>query len=274
MKKAVSLALATVCATSCIVCPATAETQMTGGEALAMMFINEFFSPDEKAGINYSIALDQENKHFIITAQNQQLESLCGTDNENFEKYAESVMTLFDSVSSLVRTSTGDDDYYMTLTYYLRRSQIESPFGAYCCFSSKGGSSHRVNAEFVSTDSIKYYVADENAKADDIQTIIDYFSQKDCTLRCIEYFTSSSNPVSNYVISVSGSYCDAFLKNHKGKTEQFVPVPDKYVIDARYICNATEATQFHIHFLVEDSAQMEGYFFFSHSYWQGTYWGD
>lgn len=270
MKKAVSLALATVCATSCIVCPATAESQMTGGEALAMMFINEFFAPDEKSGINYSITLDQQNKHFIISAQNQQFEDLCGADNENFEKYADSIMTLFDSVNSLVHTSTGDDEYYMTLTYYLGRSKLESPFGAYCCFSSKGGSSHRVNAEFVSTDSTAYYVAYEDAEANDIQTIIDYFSQKDCTLRCIEYIPSTEF----YAISVSGSYCDAFLKNYKGKTEYSVPVPDKYIIDARNICNATESNQFAIDFFVEGSEQRMGYFSFSHNSWSGTYWGN
>lgn len=265
MKKAVSLALATVCATSCIVCPATAETQMTGGEALAMMFINEFFSPDEKAGINYSITLDQENKHFIITAQNQQLESLCGTDNENFEKYADAIMTLFDSVSSLVRTSTGDDDYYMTLTYYLSSSTFEHPYGAYCCLSSKGGTSHRVNEQFVSTQDITFYVACEEAETEDIKAIIDFYSQKGCTVKSMSFLSAW------YSITVSGEYCDAFEQNYVGKDQQHVSVPDKYVIDAREICKKTEIETIAISFANSENKTF-GRLQFSHSGWTGYYY--
>lgn len=265
MKKAVSLALATVCATSCIVCPANAESQMTGGEALAMMFINEFFAPDEKSGINYSITLDQQNKHFIISAQHQQFEDLCGADNENFEKYADSIMTLFDSVNSLVHTSTGDDEYYMTLTYYLSSCTFEHPYGAYCCFSSKGGTSHRVNEQFVSTQDVTYYVACEEAKIEDIQAIIDFYAQKGCTVKAMSFLSTW------YSITVSGEYCNAFLKNYTGKDQQHVYVPEKYIIDAREICKKTEIGTIAISF-TNSSNQTFGRLQFSHSGWTGYYY--
>lgn len=251
MKKALSLALATMCATSCIVCPATAEEEMTGGEALAMMFINNFFVPDGQAGINYVVQLDHANKRFIIKAQNKQLEELCKTDNENFEKLASSIMELFDSVNSLMRTSTGDDEYFMTLTYYPYNIDIDAYITAgYCCFSSKNGSPHRVNDQFVTTPSMVYNVAEEGVDAEIVQDVLDFISKKNITISGISMDADGKG----VGVHVYGDYGDRLEKNYKGKTERIV-CPDRYIIDSRELCNATGLEEVSFYFYNDDGHQ-------------------
>lgn len=248
MKKALSLALATACVTSCIVCPATAEEEMTGGEMLAMMFINNFFTPDEKAGINYSVSLDHENKRFIIKAQNKQLEELYKTDNADFEKLAVAIMELFDSVNGLMLTSTGDSEYYMTLTYYPCAITFDAYISAgYCCFSSKDGTTHRVNDQFITTDSMSFTVADEDVNPETVQAVIDWAKGKNITLRGIS-FSADGKEV---FIGVLGDYGDILEKNYKGKTERIV-CPDRYIIDGRALCNDLGLEEVHFSFYNAD----------------------
>ena len=137
-----------------------------------------------------------------------------------------------------MRTSVGSDSYYLRLTYF--HSAIASS-GAYCAFSSKGGTPHQVNGRFASNAQTSYRVADDRYSEEDLQYIVDKFSGDNVNLLSISISSIEPYDKPSISISVSGEYCKKMLDNYKPNVS-CPSAPDRYVIDCREIANTTGAS--------------------------------
>lgn len=270
MKKFVSVLLALCCLMVCI--PALAdEPEMTGGELLAMHFIQEFYAEDKGDGEAYFVTFDAANKHFIVRGHYPLLESLIAEDPENYQQMVDKLETLFASVDDLIRVCLEEPDaYYMTLSFGLSRLSLESSTGKYLCFSSKGGIVHRVNDEFVTTPQVAFYVAYEDSDPDDIHALLDFYASKGAEFSVVEYLPGEDKQNIGYIIKISGEYCDAFEKNYAGKSQDFVNVPYAYLQDAREIAKQLNIGFISILFCNSDGKAF-GRFDFRHSSSSGSY---
>lgn len=272
-KKFVSVLLVVCCLmASCV--PALAdEPEMTGGELLALHFINEFYPADKGDGEEYLVTFDAENKHFIINGHYPLLESLIIDHPDDYQAMADQLGRLFTSVNNLVEVALeSPEEYHMTLTFGLSRYSLDYPVCEYLCISSKGGTVHRVNAELVSTSEIKFYVANENAAdASTIQAAIDFFTEKGATVHSVLCFASQSPNDNGFSLSISGKYCDKYAEGYKGKNAQWVSVPDRYIVDCRKVANDYGLDSISLGFY-DEQGNLFGLFSFQHSSWYGYYY--
>jgi len=238
VKKFVSVLLVLCCLiASCVSAFATEKRDLTDGEMLALHFINEFFSSKPEDGISYDVSLDTETNCFVVKGEYMLLESLYKSYSPEYQELLAHISELFSSVDSLMRTSVGSDSYYLRLTYF--RSAITST-GAYCAFSSKGGTPHQVNGRFASNAQTSYRVADERYSEEDLQYIVDKFSGDNVNLLSISISSIEPYDKPSIDISVSGEYCKKMLDNYKPNVS-CPSAPDRYIIDCREIANATGA---------------------------------
>ena len=271
MKKFVSVLLVLCCLmASCV--PAFAdEPEMTGGELLALHFIKEFYAEDKGNGEEYFVTFDAENKHFIVHGHYPLLESLIVDDPENYQQMVDKLEALFLSIDDLIRICLEEPDkYYMTLSFGLSRLSLESSTGKYLCFSSKGGTVHRVNSEFVTTSQVAFFVAYEDSNPDDVHALLDFYAAKGAELSVVEYLPGEDKQNIGYIIKISGEYCDAFEKNYAGKSQDFVNVPYVYLQDAREIAKKLDIGFVSILFCNSDGKTF-GRFDFRHSSSSGSY---
>lgn len=270
MKKFVSVLLVLCCLMVCI--PALAdEPEMTGGELLAMHFIQEFYAEDKGDGEAYFVTFDAANKHFIVRGHYPLLESLIAEDPENYQQMVDKLETLFASVDDLIRVCLEEPDaYYMTLSFGLSRLSLESSTGEYLCFSSRGGTVHRVNDEFVTTPQVAFYVAYEDSDPEDVHALLDFYDAKGAEFSVVEYLPGEDKQNIGYIIKISGEYCDAFEKNYTGKSQDFVNVPYVYLQDAREIAKQLDIGFVSILFCNSDGKAF-GRFDFRHSSSSGSY---
>lgn len=270
MKKFVSTLLIVCCLLYYI--PVLAdETTMTGGELLAMHFIKEFYAEDKGDGEAYFVTFDAANKHFIVCGHYPLLESLIADDPENYQQMVDKLETLFASIDDLIRVCLEEPDaYYMTLSFGLSRLSLESSTGKYLCFSSKGGTVHRVNDEFVTTPQVAFYVAYEDSDPDDVHALLDFYAEKGAEFSVVEYLPGEDKQNIGYIIKISGEYCDAFEKNYAGKSQNFVNVPYVYLQDAREIAKQLDIGFISILFCNFDGKAF-GRFDFRHSSSSGSY---
>lgn len=247
------------------------ETTMTGGELLAMHFIKEFYAEDKGDGEAYFVTFDAANKHFIVRGHYPLLESLIADDPENYQQMVDKLETLFASIDDLIRVCLEEPDaYYMTLSFGLSRLSLESSTGKYLCFSSKGGTVHRVNDEFVTTPQASFYVAYENSNPEDVHALLDFYAAKGVEFSVVEYLPGEDKQNVGYIIRISGEYCDAFEKNYAGKSQDFVNVPYVYLQDAREIAKQLDIGFISITFC-NSNGEAFGRFGFHHSSWSGSY---
>lgn len=247
------------------------ETTMTGGELLAMHFIKEFYAEDKGDGEAYFVTFDAANKHFIVRGHYPLLESLIADDPENYQQMVDKLETLFASIDDLIRVCLEEPDaYYMTLSFGLSRLSLESSTGKYLCFSSKGGTVHRVNDEFVTTPQVSFYVAYENSNPEDVHALLDFYAAKGVEFSVVEYLPGEDKQNVGYIIRISGEYCDAFEKNYAGKSQDFVNVPYVYLQDAREIAKQLDIGFISITFC-NSNGEAFGRFGFHHSSWSGSY---
>lgn len=270
MKKFVSTLLIVCCLLYYI--PVLAdETTMTGGELLAMHFIKEFYAEDKGDGEAYFVTFDAANKHFIVRGHYPLLESLIADDPENYQQMVDKLETLFASIDDLIRVCLEEPDaYYMTLSFGLSRLSLESSTGKYLCFSSKGGTVHRVNDEFVTTPQVSFYVAYENSNPEDVHALLDFYAAKGVEFSVVEYLPGEDKQNVGYIIKISGEYCDAFEKNYAGKSQNFVNVPYVYLQNAREIAKQLDIGFISILFCNFDGKAF-GRFDFRHSSSSGSY---
>lgn len=239
MKKITSVLLVLCCLTLSIApALATEKRDLTDGEMLALHFINEFFSSKPEDGISYDVSLDTETNCFVVKGEYMLLESLYKSYSPEYQELLAHISELFSSVDSLMRTSVGSDSYYLRLTYF--HSAIASS-GAYCAFSSKGGTPHQVNGRFASNAQTSYRVADERYSEEDLQYIVDKFSGDNVNLLSISISSIEPYDKPSISISVSGEYCKKMLDNYKPNVS-CPSAPDRYVIDCREIANTTGAS--------------------------------
>ncbi len=244
---------------------------MTGGELLAMHFIKEFYAEDKGDGEAYFVTFDAANKHFIVRGHYPLLESLIADDPENYQQMVDKLETLFASIDDLIRVCLEEPDaYYMTLSFGLSRLSLESSTGKYLCFSSKGGTVHRVNDEFVTTPQVAFYVAYEDSDPDDVHALLDFYAEKGAEFSVVEYLPGEDKQNIGYIIKISGEYCDAFEKNYAGKSQNFVNVPYVYLQDAREIAKQLDIGFISILFCNFDGKAF-GRFDFRHSSSSGSY---
>lgn len=247
------------------------ETTMTGGELLAMHFIKEFYAEDKGDGEAYFVTFDAANKHFIVRGHYPLLESLIADDPENYQQMVDKLETLFASIDDLIRVCLEEPDaYYMTLSFGLSRLSLESSTGKYLCFSSKGGTVHRVNDEFVTTPQVAFYVAYEDSDPDDVHALLDFYTAKGAEFSVVEYLPGEDKQNIGYIIKISGEYCDAFEKNYAGKSQNYVNVPYVYLQDAREIAKQLDIGFVSILFCNSDGKEF-GRFDFRHSSSSGSY---
>ena len=270
MKKFVSVLLVLCCLMVCI--PALAdEPEKTGSELLAIHFIQEFYAEDKGEGEAYFVTFDATNKHFIVRGHYPLLESLIAEDPENYQQMVDKLETLFASVDDLIRVCLEEPDaYYMTLSFGLSRLSLESSTGEYLCFSSKGGTVHRVNDEFVTTPQVAFYVAYEDSDPEDVHALLDFYAAKGAEFSVVEYLPGDDKQNIGYIIKISGEYCDAFEKNYTGKSQDFVNVPYVYLQDAREIAKQLDLGFVSILFCNSDGKAF-GRFDFRHSSSSGSY---
>lgn len=273
MKKILSLILAT-CFLLLSLIPVLADDkcELTDGESLALYFINEFYPSDKGDGEEYLVTFDTENKHFIIHGHYPLLESLIIDRPEDYQAMAEQLEKLFTSVNNLVEDALeAPEEYYMTLSLGTANYSLEYPVCEYLCISTKGGTVHRVNDEFVSTNEIKFYVANENADASAVQSILDLFATKDVSVLGITCMASQNPDNNGFFIALSGAYCDKFAAGYKGKDADWVEIPDRYIIDCRELATKNNLKQISLTFL-DEQGNAFGAMQFSDSYWRGYYY--
>lgn len=238
MKKVVSTLLVLCCLmASCVTALATEKRDLTDGEMLALHFINEFFASKPEDGISYDVALDTETNCFVVKGEYMLLESLYKSCSPEYQELLAHISELFSSVDALMRTSVGSDSYYLRLTYF--RSAISSS-GAYCAFSSKGGTPHQVNGRFTTNAQTSFRVADERYSEEDLQYIVDKFSGDNVKLLSVSVSSVEPYDKPSISISVSGEYCKKMLDNYTPNAS-LPSTPDRYIIDCREIAKATGA---------------------------------
>lgn len=185
---------------------------------------------------------------------------------------AEQLEKLFTSVNNLVEDALeAPEEYYMTLSLGTANYSLEYPVCEYLCISTKGGTVHRVNDEFVSTNEIKFYVANENADASAVQSILDLFATKDVSVLGITCMASQNPDNNGFFIALSGAYCDKFAAGYKGKDADWVEIPDRYIIDCRELATKNNLKQISLTFL-DEQGNAFGAMQFSDSYWRGYYY--
>lgn len=239
MKKIASVLLVLCCLTLSIApALATEKRELTDGEMLALHFINEFFASKPEDGISYDVSLDTETNCFVVKGEYMLLESLYKSYSPEYQELLAHISKLFSSVDALMRTSVGNESYYLRLTYF--RSAITST-GAYCAFSSKGGSPHQVNGRFTTNAQTAYWVADERYSEDALQYIVDKFSGDNVMLLSVSVSSIEPYDKPSISISLSGEYCKKMLDNYKPNVS-CPSAPDRYIIDCREIANATGAS--------------------------------
>ena len=236
-----------------------------------MHFIKEFYAEDKGDGEAYFVTFDAANKHFIVRGHYPLLESLIADDPENYQQMVDKLETLFASIDDLIRVCLEEPDaYYMTLSFGLSRLSLESSTGKYLCFSSKGGTVHRVNDEFVTTPQVAFYVAYEDSDPDDVHALLDFYAEKGAEFSVVEYLPGEDKQNIGYIIKISGEYCDAFEKNYAGKSQNFVNVPYVYLQNAREIAKQLDIGFISILFCNFDGKAF-GRFDFRHSSSSGSY---